>query len=101
MRSAYAPNLPDLVEHMEVLTPKDIEHRFGLLGGNIMQGELTPDQLFSFRPIPGHGDYRTPIRNLYLCGGGTHPGGGVMGVPGRNAASVVLRDTGVRRRRAL
>jgi phytoene dehydrogenase-like protein len=88
----YAPDLPQLVEHTEVLMPRDIEERFGLLGGNIMQGELTPDQLFSFRPIPGHGDYRTPIRGLYLCGGGTHPGGGVMGVPGRNASTVVLRD---------
>jgi phytoene dehydrogenase-like protein len=88
----FAPSLEDSVEHLEVLTPKDIEARFGLLGGNIMQGELTPDQLFSFRPIPGHGDYRTPIAGMYLCGSGTHPGGGVMGVPGRNAASVILRD---------
>jgi phytoene dehydrogenase-like protein len=88
----FAPDLPDLVEHVEVLTPRDIEDRFGLSGGNIMQGELTPDQMFAFRPIPGYGDYRSPIRNLYLCGGGTHPGGGVMGVPGRNASTVVLRD---------
>jgi phytoene dehydrogenase-like protein len=57
-----------------------------------MQGELTPDQMFSFRPIPGYGDHRTPVAGLYLCGGGTHPGGGVMGVPGRNAATVILRD---------
>jgi phytoene dehydrogenase-like protein len=88
----FAPTLESLVEHLEVLTPKDIEDRFGLIGGNIMQGELTPDQLFSFRPIPGHGDYRTPVAGMYLCGSGTHPGGGVMGVPGRNAASVILRD---------
>jgi phytoene dehydrogenase-like protein len=88
----FAPSLEDTVEQLEVLTPRDIEARFGLLGGNIMQGELTPDQLFSFRPIPGHGDYRTPIAGMYLCGSGTHPGGGVMGVPGRNAASVILRD---------
>jgi phytoene dehydrogenase-like protein len=88
----FAPSLEEAVEHLEVLTPRDIEARFGLLGGNIMQGELTPDQLFSFRPIPGHGDYRTPIAGMYLCGSGTHPGGGVMGVPGRNAASVILRD---------
>lgn len=88
----FAPSLEGAVEHLEVLTPRDIEARFGLLGGNIMQGELTPDQLFSFRPIPGHGDYRTPIAGMYLCGSGTHPGGGVMGVPGRNAASVILRD---------
>jgi phytoene dehydrogenase-like protein len=88
----FAPNLEGAVEHMEVLTPRDIEERFGLLGGNIMQGELTPDQMFSFRPIPGYGDYRSPIEGLYLCGGGTHPGGGVMGVPGRNAASVLVKD---------
>lgn len=88
----FAPNLEAAVEHLEVLAPKDIEERYGLLGGNIMQGELTPDQMFSFRPIPFYGDYRSPIAGLYLCGSGTHPGGGVMGVPGRNAATVVLRD---------
>ncbi len=89
---AYAPSLADAVEHVEVLTPKDLEERFGLLGGNIMQGELALDQMFSFRPIPFFGDYRTPIEGLYLCGGGTHPGGGVMAVPGRNASTVLLRD---------
>ncbi|HEX6132012.1 MAG TPA: NAD(P)/FAD-dependent oxidoreductase, partial [Actinomycetota bacterium] len=94
---AYAPTLADAVEHVEVLTPRDLEERFGLLGGNIMQGELTPDQMFSFRPIPMYGDYRTPIRDLYLCGGGTHPGGGVMAVPGRNAATAILRDARVGR----
>jgi phytoene dehydrogenase-like protein len=88
----FAPDLEGAIEHVEVLAPRDIEERFGLLGGNIMQGELTPDQLFSFRPIPGYGDYRTPVAGMYLCGSGTHPGGGVMGVPGRNAASVILRD---------
>ena len=88
----YAPNLPGAIEHIEVLTPQDLEDRFGLLGGNIMQGELTPDQMFSFRPIPFYGDHRTPVEGLYLCGGGTHPGGGVMGVPGRNASTVVLKD---------
>jgi phytoene dehydrogenase-like protein len=89
---ALAPGLAQHVEHVEVLTPKDLEERFGLIGGSIAQGELAPDQLFSFRPIPNFGDYRTPVKGLYLCGAGTHPGGGVMGVPGRNAASVVLRD---------
>jgi phytoene dehydrogenase-like protein len=89
---SYAPGLAGSIEHVEVLTPRDLEERFGLLGGNIMQGELTPDQMFSFRPIPFYGDYRTPIEGLYLCGGGTHPGGGVMAVPGRNASTVVLRD---------
>ncbi len=88
----FAPNLAGSVEHMEVLAPPDIEARFGLLGGNIMQGELSPDQMFSFRPIPFYGDYRSPVPGLYLCGAGTHPGGGVMAVPGRNAATVVLHD---------
>jgi phytoene dehydrogenase-like protein len=88
----FAPNLPGAVEHIEVLAPPDIEARFGLIGGNIMQGELSPDQMFSFRPIPFYGDYRSPVPGLYLCGAGTHPGGGVMAVPGRNAATVVLRD---------
>jgi phytoene dehydrogenase-like protein len=88
----FAPGLESSVEHLEVLAPKDIEDRFGLIGGNIMQGELAPDQMFSFRPIPNYGDYRTPVAGMYLCGSGTHPGGGVMGAPGRNAASVVLRD---------
>jgi phytoene dehydrogenase-like protein len=90
--SAYAPNLEGAIEHVEVLTPKDLEDRFGLLGGSIAQGELAPDQLFSFRPLPFYGDYRTPIENLYLCGAGTHPGGGVMGIAGRNASTVVLKD---------
>jgi phytoene dehydrogenase-like protein len=88
----YAPGFESSVEMIDVLAPPDIERRFGLLGGNIMQGELTPDQMFSFRPIPAHGDYRTPVKGLYLCGGGTHPGGGVMAVPGRNASTVVLKD---------
>jgi phytoene dehydrogenase-like protein len=88
----YSPDLPDAVEHIEVLAPPDLEQRFGLVGGNIMQGELTPDQMFSFRPIPFYGDHRTPIEGLYLCGAGTHPGGGVMGVPGRNASTVILHD---------
>jgi phytoene dehydrogenase-like protein len=85
------------VEHVDVLAPPDIEERFGLLGGNIFQGDMSPDQMFSMRPIPGYGDYRTPIHGLYLCGSGTHPGGGVMAVPARNCAQVVRRD--VRRER--
>jgi phytoene dehydrogenase-like protein len=88
----FAPNLEGSVEMIEVLTPRDLEDRFGLLGGNIMQGEPTPDQMFSFRPIPFYGDYRTPVARMYLCGAGTHPAGGVMGVAGRNAATVVLSD---------
>ena len=95
----YCPNLETAVEHMEVLAPPDLETRFGLIGGNIFQGEMAPDQMFSLRPIFGAGDYRTPIRDLYLCGSGTHPGGGVMGVPGRNCSTVVIRDTRRRRQR--
>ncbi len=88
----YCPGFASGVEHMEVLAPPDIEERYGLIGGNIMQGEMAVDQMFCFRPIPGYGDYRTPIAGLYLCGGGTHPGGGVSGVPGRNCAQAVRRD---------
>lgn len=88
----YCPGFEGAVEHMEVLAPPDIEERYGLLGGNIMQGEMAVDQMFSFRPIPGYGDYRTPVRGLYLCGGGTHPGGGVTGAPARNCAKVVARE---------
>jgi len=88
----YCPGFADSVEHMEVLAPPDIEERYGLIGGNIMQGEMAVDQMFSFRPIPGYGDYRTPVAGLYLCGGGTHPGGGVTGAPARNCAQAVRRD---------
>jgi phytoene dehydrogenase-like protein len=87
----HCPNLAGSVEHMEVLSPPDIEERYGLLGGNIFQGDMALDQIFCFRPIPGYGDYRTPISGLYLCGAGTHPGGGVTGVPGRNCAEAMRR----------
>jgi phytoene dehydrogenase-like protein len=87
----YAPKLEGSIEHLEVLAPKDIEERFGLIGGNIMQGELSPDQMFSFRPIPNYGDYRSPVAGMYLCGSGTHPGGGVMGAPGELAAKSLLK----------
>lgn len=88
----YAPNVKDAVLHREVLTPLDLERRFGLLGGNIFHGEMALDQLFNKRPVPQAATYRTPVRGLYLCGSGTHPGGGVMGAPGYNAARVVARD---------
>jgi phytoene dehydrogenase-like protein len=90
----YAPNLKDLILHRQVLTPLDLEREFGLTEGNIFQGELTLEQLFFLRPAPGWADYRTPIRRLYLCGSATHPGGGIMAAPGRNAAMRVLRDLG-------
>jgi phytoene dehydrogenase-like protein len=93
----HCPGFAGSVEQLEVLAPPDIEERYGLLGGNIFQGEMSPDQMFSLRPIPGYADHRSPIAGLYLCGSGTHPGGGVMAVPGRNCASVVVGDA--RRRR--
>jgi phytoene dehydrogenase-like protein len=88
----YAPNLRDIILHRQVLTPLDIERRFGLSEGNIFQGELSLEQLFFLRPVPGWAQYRTPIRNLYMCGSATHPGGGIMGAPGRNAAAKILGD---------
>ncbi len=88
----YAPNVSGSVLHREVLTPSDLEHRYGLLGGNIFQGEMALDQLYSLRPAPQAGAYRTPVRGLYLCGSGSHPGGGVMGAPGHNAAKIIARD---------
>ena len=90
--SEYAPNLRNHILHRQVLTPLDIEREFGLSEGNIFQGELTLEQLFFLRPAPGWASYRTPIRRLYLCGSATHPGGGIMAAPGRNAAMRVLKD---------
>jgi phytoene dehydrogenase-like protein len=94
----FAPNFASAVTHREVLTPYDLEQRFGLPGGNIFHGEISADQLFSLRPSPLAAGYRTPLPGLYLCGSGTHPGGGVMGIPGRNAARVIARDKRGRRR---
>jgi phytoene dehydrogenase-like protein len=94
----YAPNLPRAVIARHVYTPEDLETIFGLTGGNIFHGAMTPDQLFAFRPAAGYADYRTPVRGLYLCGSGTHPGGGVWGAAGWNAAHRILRDLGRGRR---
>jgi len=88
----YAPNIRQIILHRQVLTPLDLERVFGLSEGNIFHGELTLDQLFFLRPVPGWARYSTPIRNLWMCGSATHPGGGVMGAPGRNAARRILRD---------
>jgi len=88
----HAPNIKDLILHRQVLTPLDLERDFGLSEGNIFQGELTLEQLFFLRPAPGWAQYRTPIRNLFMCGSATHPGGGIMGAPGRNAAMQMLKD---------
>ncbi|MFZ9527984.1 MAG: phytoene desaturase family protein [Burkholderiales bacterium] len=88
----YAPNFKDAVIARKILSPLDLEREFGLTGGDIFHGALTLDQLWSARPVLGHGDYRSPVNRLYLCGSGTHPGGGVTGLPGRNAAREIIRD---------
>ncbi|MGQ0698713.1 MAG: phytoene desaturase family protein [Panacagrimonas sp.] len=87
----YAPNFAASVLHREVLAPPDLERRFNLTGGNIFQGAMPLHQLFSFRPVPGWSDYATPVKGLFLCGAAAHPGGGVMGACGRNAAQAMLR----------
>jgi phytoene dehydrogenase-like protein len=88
----YAPNMRQAVLHRQVISPLDLERQYSLTGGNIFHGDMTLDQLFCMRPVAGWAKYRTPIRGLYLCGSGTHPGGGVMGAPGHNAAREVLAD---------
>jgi phytoene dehydrogenase-like protein len=94
----YAPNVPRAVIARQVLTPLDLERTYGLTEGNIFHGDLTLEQLFFMRPVPGWSQYRTPIAGLYLCGAGAHPGGGVTGAPGHNAAHQALLD--LRRDRA-
>jgi phytoene dehydrogenase-like protein len=88
----YAPNIKDIILHRQVVTPLDLEREFGLSEGNIFQGELSLEQLFFLRPVPGWARFRTPIKNLYMCGSATHPGGGIMGGPGRLAALEILKD---------
>jgi phytoene dehydrogenase-like protein len=95
----FLPNLPGAVLHREILTPLDLERRLGLSGGHHMHGDMTPDQLLFMRPVRGFADYRSPVGGLYLCGAGTHPGGGVTGANGRNAARQVIRDMRRERRR--
>ncbi len=96
----YAPNVPGAVVARQVLTPLDLERTYALTEGNIFHGDLVLEQLFFMRPVPGWSQYRTPIAGLYLCGAGAHPGGGVTGAPGHNAAFQVLRDLRRRRREA-
>ena len=88
----YAPNVPGAIVARQVITPLDLERTYGLTEGNIFHGDLRLEQLFFMRPVPGWSQYRTPIPGLYLCGSGAHPGGGVTGAPGHNAAQQVLRD---------
>jgi phytoene dehydrogenase-like protein len=90
----YSPNFLGLIRHVEVRTPHELENEVGLTEGNIFQGELTMDQLLFNRPFPGYAQYRGPVRGLYMCGSGTHPGGGVMSAPGANAAREILLDLG-------
>jgi phytoene dehydrogenase-like protein len=92
LMNQFAPNFKRSVIARQVLSPVDLEQRFGLTGGNIMQGVMSLSSLSFMRPVPGYADYRTPIRGLYLCGAATHPGGGVMGACGYNAAREILRD---------
>jgi phytoene dehydrogenase-like protein len=86
----YAPNIRGVIEHVHALSPLDLEREYGLTGGNIFHGDLRLDQLFALRPVAGWARYATPLPGLYLCGSGTHPGGGVSGAPGHNAARVIL-----------
>ena len=88
----YAPGFSSTIEHFQVLTPLDLEREFGLTGGNIFHGEMSLDQMFWMRPVAGWARYKTPIRGLFLCGSGTHPGGGVMGAPGHNAAREIMKS---------
>ena len=90
--AAYAPNIKELILDRLVITPFDLERSFGLDGGHIHHGEMSLDQLFAFRPIIGWAQYRTPISGLYLCGAGTHPGGGATGACGFNASREVIKD---------
>jgi phytoene dehydrogenase-like protein len=90
--SNYAPNLKELIVARQIITPRDLEETYGLSGGHIHHGEQSLDQFFTFRPIIGWAQYRTPIKGLYLCGAGTHPGGGVTGGPGANAAREIIKD---------
>ncbi|MBA4355733.1 MAG: FAD-dependent oxidoreductase, partial [Novosphingobium sp.] len=91
----YAPNFKGSVIARQIHSPLDLERKFGLIGGDIFHGAMGIDQLWAARPVLGHGDYRSPIRGLYMCGSGTHPGGGVTGAPGHNAAAEIIRDRSV------
>jgi phytoene dehydrogenase-like protein len=88
----YAPGVSDLIVSRQVITPLDLEQEYGLSGGHIHHGEQSLDQFFTFRPLIGWAQYRTPLKRLYLCGAGTHPGGGITGLPGANAAREIARD---------
>ena len=90
--AAYAPKLPELIVVRQIITPLDLEETYGLTSGHIFHGELALDQLFTMRPLLGWARYGTPIQSLYLCGSGTHPGTGLTGISGANAARQILKD---------
>ena len=90
--TAHAPNFRSSVIARQIHSPLDLERKFGLIGGDIFHGRMSLDQLWAARPVLGHGDYRAPVKGLYMCGSGTHPGGGVTGAPGHNAAQAILAD---------
>ena len=96
----HAPNFKSAVLHRQILSPLDLEQRFGLIDGDIFHGQLGLGQLFAARPVLGYANYRMPVPGLYLCGSGAHPGGGVTGVPGMNAAREIIRDFKRRKLRA-
>jgi phytoene dehydrogenase-like protein len=89
---AFAPGFKGSVVARQILSPLDLEREFGLVGGDIFHGAMSLDQLYSARPVLGHADYRSPIPGLYMCGASTHPGGGVTGAPGHNAAREIMKD---------
>lgn len=95
--SAYAPSLSDLIIDGQLITPADLEREYGLTGGHPLHGEMSLDQFFTFRPVIGWAQYRTPIKNLYMCGAGTHPGGGLTGAPGRNAGREIVKAVSSKR----
>jgi phytoene dehydrogenase-like protein len=92
--SEYAPGVADLILHRQVITPLDLEETYALTGGHTLHGEMSFEQFFTFRPVIGYAQYRTPIKGLYLCGAGAHPGGGVTGASGANASREILKDFG-------
>jgi phytoene dehydrogenase-like protein len=91
----HAPNFAASIVARQIHSPLDLERKFGLTGGDIFHGRMSIDQLWAARPVLGHGDYRGPVKGLYMCGAATHPGGGVTGAPGRNAAREILWDRGI------
>ena len=95
----FAPGFSKLIEHRQVISTLDYETEYGLSGGNISHGDMAFDQMFAMRPLLGWARYRSPIKNLYLCGAGAHPGGGIIGAPGRNAAREIIKDNRLRARR--